>query len=113
MKWRKFADNQTKNRQTDVSTTESTLILSGYSRELANKILFSTSGRGQRPDEHSVQYTVTYYAVPSSIMQHYTIVCCNIYKVPYIPLCITIQYHTALCNRAKYKLKRGVFSSNP
>ena len=30
-KIRKFADNQAKNRQTDVSTTESTLILSGSS----------------------------------------------------------------------------------
>ena len=33
---RKFADKQTKNRQSDGSKTETTLILSGYSRELAN-----------------------------------------------------------------------------
>ena len=35
---RKFAD---KEQRTDVSTTESTLILSGYSRELANKKPFT------------------------------------------------------------------------
>ena len=36
-KMRKFAYKHAKNKeQTDVSTTESTLILSGYSRELAN-----------------------------------------------------------------------------
>ena len=33
---RKFADKEQTIRQSDVSTTESTLILSGYSRELAN-----------------------------------------------------------------------------
>jgi len=39
-KMRKFADTQASKQRTDnqtnVSTTESTLILSGYSRELAN-----------------------------------------------------------------------------
>jgi len=37
MKWRKFADKMEQtDRQTDVSKTETTLILSGYSRELVN-----------------------------------------------------------------------------
>ena len=35
-KIRKFAYTQTKNNQTSGSKTETTLILSGYSRELAN-----------------------------------------------------------------------------
>merc|ERR1712240_955359 len=35
-KIRKFDDKEQTNRQTNASTTESTLILSGYSREVAN-----------------------------------------------------------------------------
>jgi len=36
-KIRKFTIKQTNKEQTNVSNTETTLILSGYSRELANK----------------------------------------------------------------------------